>query len=490
MSISEQLLVTNPIAGMAFQVSVTGYSQALTGIASTGTVTLYDGATQVGSPIAISGNPGGYQPSFFANATLTIATAGSHTLTANYSGDTNYGASSTSTTFNVLYPTSASVTVSPMTVNYGSTVTMTGVINTTASASKGAPKPTGTVSVYAGYDGQITNQASSTVTTDASGNWEIQVTATIMPSNTEGFSIGYNGDSNYASVSASSSLVTVNIPDFSLGPASGISVVPVAGQAGSGQITIAPLSLMPSTVTLSFSNLVISGYNIALSPQQVSLNGSPATATISMTPVGTTPSNGIRSQARHAGLLAVKRGNWWLMSLATGVCALFLLGHSDRRRKFRAALGLSVVCLLCFAIGCGGGGGGGGNGGGGGGDSTPQATTITLTTSNPKAAQNAPFLITATVSGKQPLTGIVTFYNFGVAFAGGVPPTNGQAQTGQGYLNNPGLYQVTATYSGDTNNLPSTSAPLTQVITGTMPVTIQGHTGGDVHSMQVSLGVQ
>jgi subtilase family serine protease len=493
MSISEQLPGNNPIAGTAFQVSVTGYSQALTGVASTGTVTFYDGATQMGSPVAISGNPGGYQPSFFANASFTIATAGSHTLTANYSGDANYAASSTSTTFNVLFPTSASVTVSPTTVNYGSTVTMTGVINTTASASRGAPKPTGTVSVYAGYDGQITNQASSTVTTDASGNWEIQVTATIMPSNTEGFSIGYNGDSNYASVSASSSLVTVNIPDFSLGPASGISVVPVAGQAGSGQITITPLSQTPSTVTLSFSNLVISGYNIALSPQQVGLNGSPATATISMTPVGTTPSNGIRSQARHAGLLAVKRGNWWLLSLATGLCALFLLGHSDRRRKFRAALGLSVVCLLCFAISCGGGGGGGGNGGGGGGGgggSTPQATTITLTTSNPKAAQNAPFLITATVSGKQPLTGIVTFYNFGVAFAGGVPPTNGQAQTGQGYLNNPGLYQVTATYSGDTNNLPSTSAPLTQVITGTMPVTIQGNTGGDVHSMQVSLGVQ
>jgi hypothetical protein len=151
-----------------------------------------------------------------------------------------------------------------------------------------------------------------------------------------------------------------------------------------------------------------------------------------------------------------------------------------------------------LALGCGGGGGsggggrGGGGGGGGGGGTNPQPTSITLTTTNAKVGQNVQFQITATItstSGK-PLTGTVNFYNFGAPVNGGIPPSNGQASTGSGWLNNPGLYQITAQYTGDANNLASTSAPLTQVITGTMPVTIQGSTGVDVHLLQVTLGLQ
>jgi len=127
---------------------------------------------------------------------------------------------------------------------------------------------------------------------------------------------------------------------------------------------------------------------------------------------------------------------------------------------------------------------------GGGGSSAPGPTTVTLTTSSAKVAAGAPLLITATVTSAKPLTGTITFYNFGTALAGAFPVANGQAQTGQGYLNNPGVYQVTATYSGDAANLASTSAPLIQVLTGTFPVTIQGNTGGDVHYLQATVGVQ
>jgi hypothetical protein len=111
-------------------------------------------------------------------------------------------------------------------------------------------------------------------------------------------------------------------------------------------------------------------------------------------------------------------------------------------------------------------------------------------TSNTKVAAGAPLLITATVTAAKPLTGTISFYNFGIPIAGGFPPVNGQAQTGQGYINNPGVYQITATYSGDGANLTSTSAPLIQVLTGTFPIVIQGTTGGDVHYLQASVGVQ
>jgi hypothetical protein len=105
---------------------------------------------------------------------------------------------------------------------------------------------------------------------------------------------------------------------------------------------------------------------------------------------------------------------------------------------------------------------------------------------------NAPFVITATVTSasNKPLTGTVTFYNFGTPFAGAFPVANGQAQTGQGYLNNPGVYQVTASYSGDSENQASTSAGLIQVITGTMSPTIQANTGGDMHTLQANITIQ
>ena len=113
-------------------------------------------------------------------------------------------------------------------------------------------------------------------------------------------------------------------------------------------------------------------------------------------------------------------------------------------------------------------------------------------TTNAKVAQNVQFSITATITSTsgRPLTGLVNFSNFGSPVNGGISPTNGQAQTGSGYLNNPGLYQITATYTGDRYNASSTSAPLTQVITGTLPVTIQGQTGGDTHVIPAMLCLQ
>ncbi len=157
-----QLLTNNPILGVPFQASIAAYAQYPGAAVTTGTVTFYDGTTQLGNPVPISGNPGSYQPAFFAFASLTIATAGSHTVSAQYSGDANYAPFTASTTVNVLNPTTANINFSPSTVNYGSTVTITGVIDTSVPASNAALKPTGTFTLSAGYDGQITNGVSIT----------------------------------------------------------------------------------------------------------------------------------------------------------------------------------------------------------------------------------------------------------------------------------------------------------------------------------------
>lgn len=335
----------------------------------------------------------------------------------------------------------------------------------------------------------------TTTNADPGGNWQIQVSATAIPSGSEEFNLYYGGDSNYAQMTGYSNTITVNIPDFSVGPVAGITIVPVAGQAGSAQVTIAPLSQTPSPVTLSvYPPLSMSGYTIAITPQTINLNGAPATATISLTPTASAPTNSIPSQIRLESLIGTGRGVYWPLSAATGLAALFLMAIPRRRRKYRTALALSTLCVVLFVLGCGGGSSpsGGGGGDGGGGSSGPQPTTITLSTSSAKVSQFTPLPITATVtsaSGKV-ITGNVTFYNFGASFGSGYSIVNGQ-YTFQGNVGELGIFQVTASYSGDSNNLPSTtSSPLIQIVTGSVPVTITGSTGVDSHSLPATIGLQ
>jgi hypothetical protein len=349
----------------------------------------------------------------------------------------------------------------------------------------------GSLTFYNPFGGTIGPVITNT-STDGSGNQVIKATATYAPQQSGYVQAFYSGDTNYQD---NSNIVNISVivPDFALSPVNGVNVIPMAGQSASGQITVTPQSTTPSAVMLSVSPVVISGYTISLTPQQVSLNGTASSATLSMTPTVAVPANAIKAQERRGGFIGFPRGDWWGFSLGAGLSALLLLKASGKQKRPRLTFSALALCLLCLALGCGGGGGGGGvviTPPGGGGSSPPVPTTITLTTSGAKVAAGAPLLITATVTSAKPLTGTVTFYNFGTAFAGAFPIANGQAQTGQGYLNNPGVYQVTATYSGDAANLASTSAPLIQVLTGTFPVTIQGHTGGDVHYLQATVGVQ
>jgi hypothetical protein len=226
---------------------------------------------------------------------------------------------------------------------------------------------------------------------------------------------------------------------------------------------------------------------MALTPMQVNLNGSQATATLSLTPSNGAQANVSTKQVRHAGFIAVNRGNWSLLGLATGLTVAFLLGLPGRRKRFKSAFGLGVTSLLFSVLGCGG----GGSSSSGGGVTQPQATTISVASSNAKVPYGSPITISAAITSSRPVTGTVDFFNFGSPIAQGIPVVNNQAQMNQGnQLINTGLYQITAKYNGDTNNMASTSAPLTQVITGTFPIYIMATTGTDIHQIQATVGIQ
>jgi hypothetical protein len=343
---------------------------------------------------------------------------------------------------------------------------------------------------FGSVQGDAFGNVTQTNGADANGNATIQATVTTLLQASQTIFAGYSGDPNYARSTSQVVSVQVNIPDFTLGPAGGISVVPTAGQASSGQFAITPLTQTPSTVTLALSPIVISGYTISLSNQQVNLNGSPVNVTLSMTPVSTVSPN-LKSSVPRALVFTSGKQAPWPFGLSIVLGAVFFFGLGTSRIRRRTILAASLAAVLVCTTSCGG-GSAGGSGAPPPPPPQPQATTITLSTTNAKVGQNQPFIITATVSSSsgQPLTGTLTFFNFGAAISGGAV-VNGQAQTGQGYINNPGLYSITASYSGDANNLASTTTTrLTQVITGAFPANLQANTGADFHVLQVMLGVQ
>jgi len=435
----------------------------------------------------LAGN-GGTSPGFGLDFALIFPTGGTQTLVAKYSGDANYAAATSAPeTIQVLYATTLNVQSSATTVTYGTAVTLTATLAT----GQKSPAITGQIAFSGSSGDQITTSA-TTPGTDANGNLTLTATATVVSQTSESIIVKYSGDANYGSAVGFSPLITVNIPDFSLSPSSGLSVIATAGQSASGLVTITPATQTPSPVSLTLqpSTLSITGYTIAIAPQQVNLNGAAVTATVTIAPgsssSNSTPSVAKKPRTHHAALLLVDPNNWFLSGLLTALGAIFVLTVPGRRRRYRRALGLGGVSLLLLVLGCGGGGGGGKGGGGGG---SPQVTTVALSTSSAKVAADSPVTITATVTGNAP-TGSVTINAAAESMPWVVPVVNGQAQA-QLTFGNIGVYQLTASYSGDANNEPSTTtSPLTQAVTGTFNLVITGNTGTDTHSIPLTLGIQ
>lgn len=160
------------------QVNVSGTTY---GDSPTGTVTLYDGTTQVGSGI------GGT-----VSIPFTPLVHGPHILTASYSGDTNYVAStSAATTANVYYGTTTTVTSSASTIQAGQSVTFTAQV---VSSQTGGPPTTGSVQF---------NTNGINLGTVALTNGQAQVTTSSLPGGTFPVWTYYSGDSNYAASNAS-----------------------------------------------------------------------------------------------------------------------------------------------------------------------------------------------------------------------------------------------------------------------------------------------
>jgi hypothetical protein len=488
---TSQQWTNNPsfvVIGVSFSLGVV-VDTGVAGVSPTGSVIFYDGATALPGTVSYSAQGQGTNVVLYANTMTTISSGGAHSITAKYSGDANFQPSTGSPVSLIAkYASAIALHESATTVNFGQSIT----VNAVLTGSNLGPTPNGQFQFY-GSSTAITAPPTIVQSKDSNGNPVLTASVSTLPQSSEVICANYNGDANYTDANSSCDFVTVNIPDFTLTPANGVSIVPAAGQTGSVAFTVSPASQsqLASTVILAlgvgYNANTIAGYSIALSPAQVNLAGSPISAAITLTPNVSVPANAARTLKRNYVAFGFWHGIGGAMTAITVLAGILVLFPLSRLPRVRSATSLGACCVLAFAMGCGGGGTSVGGGGGGGSSAGP--TSIAIATSNAKVPQFGALSLDINVSASKPLTGTVGIYDFGNLVTN-VGLVNGQAQFDASSLFGIGVHQLTASYNGDSNNLASHSTTLTQVITGTIPMYIQASTGGDVHNIQATVGVQ
>lgn len=454
------------IVGQPFALQ-TVIGTGVAGVAPTGTVTFLDGTTPLPGTVTYMAAGQGSNAVLFANTTTTISTGGSHTLTASYSGDANYAASTSSPkTVQALYSTSTAISLSAAEIPFGSSVTATVTVTTNV---KG-PAITGSI-LFQTAPGQPATPLSVTTSTDANGNTVLTAMTTITPQGPESLNAGYSGDSNFAS-SNGSAFIQVDIPDFSLN----VSTAPVViniGQTGTLTFNVTPASNTPSTVALSCSGPPV-GYACSIQPAAVNLaNSTSSAATITLAPQNSA-TQAVKSASvtrNRSDRRFVALNNPMAMGGLLAGLSIVILSWPGKKCPRRSTLWFAVVCLMGL-FGCGGGSSGGGG-------PSLFTTTITLTSSAPKSAPFASVTFTATVSGQGKPTGSVTFLS-GPDVIGQVAMIDGTASATTAF-GNPGIWSITAQYAGDGRNQGSTSPVLNQGVTGNVSSFLQGQTGTLTH---------
>jgi trimeric autotransporter adhesin len=189
---------------------------------ATGSAEFFSGTTLLGTGTLVSG---------VATLTSTTIPAGDDSITADYSGDSNFTAS-TSTAVTVPITQSASTTTlafSPSTSVYGQSVTLTATV---AAVSPGAGTATGTVEFFNGSTDLGTGTLSNGVAT---------LDTTALPVGSDSVTADYSGDNNFTS--STSTAVTVPVTQASsTTTVTFFPVAPVSGQSVTLTATVAAVS--------------------------------------------------------------------------------------------------------------------------------------------------------------------------------------------------------------------------------------------------------
>ena len=465
---------SNPgVAGAALQLTATVVQSGMTGAggAFTGTVTFSDGATVIGmASISAAG---------IATLSVSSLNVGAHTLSASYGGNANYVASISTSIGETLVAaiTSTALTTSLTPSIAGAPVTLTAVV----AGSGGIP--TGTVTYLSGATtlgtGTLNSKGVATITTsslavgqdsltavyggDAKDNGSTSValvqTVEIATSSTT-LATSANPSTFGSSVTFTATVATnggapTGTVTFSDG-AKVLGTAPVA--AGTAAYSLSTLALGAHSITAAYSGDANDATSLSSALNQQVLqagavalasnaNPSIAGASVSFTATISSP-----QAAAVTGSVIFKDGSTVLGTVSVGSAGSAVFST--------AALAVGQHSIVAAYSG----------------DSLNQAansnlllqtvqtdgTTVTLISNANPSLASAPLTLTSTVVGTGgSVTGTVTFQDGMTILGASNLNASGMATLIVSGLM-PGSHSIIAVYSGDANNLPSTSQVLAQ----------------------------
>ncbi len=316
LAVVSSLPVSNVNSPVTFTATITP-STATTAPTPTGTITFTDGAANLGSS-AVSASA--------ASFTTSTLVAGSHTITATYSGDTLYTGSSANLVQKVIGPPNIQLvsSLNPSTPNANVTFTVT--------VTSSAGTPTGTVIFNDG-----TTALSVALPIDGFGVAAFS-TATLA-AGTHPITAVYSGDSNFSTVT--SPIVTQRVEDYT------ITVAPASasirtGHSASFVITATPLGGFNSPITLQCANL----------PQFASCVFEPASLTPNGTPV--TSKLVVKTEMFQAQLPSGREKTPLNAALPLSILALagivLVIGRRPRRLRRQSLLWSTLTVIALFTL--------------------------------------------------------------------------------------------------------------------------------------------
>ncbi len=267
--ISSSLTGTTPSATtLASSATQTVFGQSVTFTATvsgaggtpTGTMIFSDTGSTIGSLSLSNGQ-----------AALTISSlgAGLHSITASYSGDATFGASTSAAAPETVSQagTTVALTSSSVSVSFAQSVTFTASLSV---ISPGAGTPTGSIS----FNDGVNTLASMPVPTSGT----VSFSTSSLAIGTHSIAAAYAGDANFLAHTSGQVTVVVNWPAPYLGPPSvlgisvGIGPVAMALNPGTERIYVANQGSNNVSVIDATTNLVIATIPVGKAPSAVAVN--------------------------------------------------------------------------------------------------------------------------------------------------------------------------------------------------------------------------
>jgi Bacterial Ig-like domain (group 3)/FG-GAP-like repeat len=427
----------------------------------TGIVTFIAGSTILGSPVLSNG---------VATVTTSTLPAGAEAITATYNGDSNNNAASASLTQTVNKTTpTVTVTTSGPSI-FGSSVTIT------ASVSGGT---TGNIAFTSGGvtlgSGPI-NPATETVS----------ITTTVLPVGSDLITASYGGDANNNSATGTITQIvnkagltislTSSLNPSTLGQPVTFTATLPSGATGTvtftnGATVLGAPTLLNGTASVTTSSLPVGSDTITATYSGDSNNGTENTSLIQtvnkITPPVTVTTSGPSTSGGSVTITTT------LPPGTTGTVTITSGGITLGSGPVNPTTGIVVISTTALPVGTDpitASFGGDTNNNPATGTTTQTVTgaasTVLLTSSVNPSNVNQPVTFTAIIPANA--TGVVTFFD-GSTILGTGAVSKGTAMLTTSTLI-AGFHTITASYGGDTNDSPASSASLTQIVNKVTPV--------------------